>query len=176
MAKLDAVQKTKTNPPNSAVDNPWSSFWAGQGEGGADFRPYLAEFIFNLTRSAPRHGSADFSIFFRTWSHTGSICCIFRRFEKTCFSDRPKSPLKRSKVAQGPPNARHASKHTRIFGSWVPWLAHARVKDKLVQWTRIRGKNGKLERPDSQKESLRDLTRLWARGLALHIVARLRRA
>ena len=92
---------------------------------------------------------------------------VSMRCEKTCSSDRPKI---RPKILPKLPRCKQEGAiilNTLGFcGSLVPQLAHARVKDKLVQKTRIRGKSGKLERPVNQKESLRDLTRLWARGPA----------
>ena len=110
--------------------------------------------------------------FFDSFSDMGPptvffFVCIFdvsKRCEKTCFPIDQQSAQKRPKVAQVQTRGRHDAKNVRIFGSWVPWPAQARVKDKLVQGTRTRGKDGQFERPVSQKESLRELTRLWARG------------
>ena len=63
--------------------NPWrqgTSFGARPGGRGADFRQCLADFILNLTRSAPWQGAADCSTLFRTWGRPGLILRAFLSF------------------------------------------------------------------------------------------------
>ena len=97
--------------------------------------------------------------------HRVELFCIFCLFgailKKQVFPIDPKS----RKIVKGRRKARPNAKDPPIFASWVPWPAN-RATELVDRRLMERGKRSKLGRPVSQKKSLRDLTRLWARGPA----------
>ena len=58
MLKFEASKNRKNDFSINPV-SPKGPFLGGPGGRGADFRRYLADFIRNLTRSAPRRGAAE---------------------------------------------------------------------------------------------------------------------
>ena len=63
MPKFGVATKIQSNRPKIQIVQPWAiqgRFFGQCGGKGADFGPYLADFILNLTRRAPRQGAADF--------------------------------------------------------------------------------------------------------------------
>ena len=110
----------------------------------------LCRFVFG-------HGAAQG----RLWGHLFS----FRSAAlKTCFPIDQQSAPQKTKVAQVQTRGRHDAKDAWVLGSWVPW-----PRASKISWYKVQGSEGRMDsskRPVSQKEILRDLTRLWARGPA----------